>query len=471
MTTGDSFDVVVVGGGSAGCVVAATVAAAGATVALLEAGKSDIDAEDLRSATQLPIGPRSERVDTFEVELSAGRTGFMARGRVLGGSGAVNGAYFLRAPSADFDAWPRTTWSWPTVRRRYDDVERHMVPTASIDSEIGRAFARACSSAGFSCVSRAERGTDAWMAVPSNVRDGYRVTTAHAYLAPVRHLVDVRPRTRVARVLLEGTRAVGVTGIDDDGDFVLRADTIILTAGAVRTPLLLMHSGIGDPALLRSVGVDVHHALPGVGVGFRDHPEVTVPYVPLRPPSEVRTRALDVVLHVGDVEIRPYTASFDQLIPGLPPMNPVLGVALMRPDSRGRISPVSADPFAAPRIEYRYLTSQRDRAGLLDGVTLARTLASSLGVVESARSERLVDRLGTSAHMCCSARMGTDPLSVVDDHCAVHGIDGLHVMDSSMFPSVPSVGPHETVVMAALHAAHLAIGQPSTTGSHRERQL
>ncbi|MBY3985616.1 mycofactocin system GMC family oxidoreductase MftG [Rhodococcus fascians] len=452
-------DVVVVGGGSAGAVAAATLAASGRSVVLLEAGDSDTRSCDLLDATRLPIGAGSTRVDTFDAQLTteSQTPTTVVRGRVLGGSGAVNGGYFRRAARVDFDSWPTETWSWPIVSDYYRAVEDRVPISCETESIVGRTFADACVREGVPLTSD-DTDSDGCRAVRSNVAEGRRTSMANCFLEPSTS-VNVRTNSRVARVILHGRRAVGVEGMDKNGAFTVRATSVVLTAGAIWTPMILMHSGIGHDETLRGIGLDVRVSLPGVGSGLRDHPEILVPYtLPLHKTSDHRSRILDVVLQIGDVEIRPYTTSFDDMISELPPTGLAMGVGLMRPDSDGFVVPLSANPFASPRIHYRYLASQHDRERFDTGIAMARRLMSVSGSMTAAPGTSMATHLGTSLHSCSTARMGVDDASVVDDRCAVHGTQNLYVMDSSMFPDVPSRGPHETVAMAAMRAADLLLG-------------
>jgi choline dehydrogenase-like flavoprotein len=209
-----------------------------------------------------------------------------------------------------------------------------------------------------------------------------------------------------------------------------------------------MLSGIGDPTMLRAAGVDVVAGLQ-VGAACSDHPEWVLPtdweVASGRPVLEVVLSAPD------DLEIRPYTGGFVAMVgdgtAGHPDW-PHIGVALMAPRARGRISLVSADPLVPPRIEHRYDSEPDDVAALERGCELARELAGpTTKVGEPAWS--------TSQHLCGSAPMGpaADPAAVVDHQCRVHGIDGLWVIDGSVLPAITSRGPHASIVMLGHRAA------------------
>ncbi|MBY6537829.1 mycofactocin system GMC family oxidoreductase MftG [Rhodococcus sp. BP-349] len=484
-------DVIVVGGGSAGCVAAAAFAKAGASVLILEAGHAfALSAptgswpSELTDARRMPIGPGSRYIDPITAHTTRNHHFVTTRGRVLGGSGAVNGGYFVRAPLSDFDSWPQDRWDRATVARHYAGIENDLdfgardhhgsdgpVPvTRAVTAPLPQAFLRAAVASGYEYVEdlNAPDARDGIGAVPSNVVHGRRISMAQAYLRPVADTVSVRGRSRVARLIVRDERVVGVTGRDDHGDFTAYADRVVLAAGAVRTPNLLMHSGIGDAAQLRQIGLPTVQHLPGVGLGVADHPEIVVTYQPVTGPSAPDAGTpLQAVLEIGPLEIRPYTSSFDRMIPGLPPMLPTVGVAHMTPEARGVVTVVSDDPFSAPAVDHDYAATEADREALRTGVRVAMDilsspmLAAAVAEVFPPEMSRAEMSLGGSLHTMGSARMGADddPLAVLDSVGRVRGMAGLSVVDASMFPSPVSRGPHATVVMAAHRACAAQIAE------------
>jgi choline dehydrogenase-like flavoprotein len=271
----------------------------------------------------------------------------------------------------------------------------------------------------------------------------------------------VRSGVQVRRVLVDRGQAVGVE--TDDG--VIRADEVVLSAGAVGSPHLLLRSGIGPAAGLRAAGIDVVADVGGVGRDATDHPLVYVTWRPARPvPLPPAALPLHGALHTDDLELLPWLAPFGRVM-GTDPDDRDLsvGVGLMREDSRGRLR---LGPDRAPLIEYRYLTEQSDLRRLRDGVRLAAELLHAPSLAElGARTDPhdsvldddaaldgwIRDRLTTAVHLSGTARMG----AVVDAELRVRGVAGLRVVDTSVLPTAPSRGPAATAVMLGERAADL----------------
>lgn len=471
-------DVVVVGGGSCGSVVSARLSEdPSRQVLLLESGpgftSTDVPPEVL-DARVLPVGPESRWIDTYPAELTPSIRRTIARGRILGGSGAVNGGYFVRARPSDFDSWP-SAWSFddvlPYFRRLETDLDFTSafhgndgpIPVSRVESAsyapITDMFVGAAVNAGWAHDpdKNAPDSSGGIGPVPRNMIRGTRTNAALAYLLPAlgRENLTVEDRSSVLSVTFDGMRATGV--VTARGGLVERieAEEVILCAGAVRTPQLLMLSGIGPVKDLAELGISVTLDHPSVGRGFSDHPEVGVYYT--FPETGRHASPLEAVLHVGDLEIRPYAAPFDRVIPGLPIGDPMIGVGLMRPESRGDISLRSADPTDAPMVRYRYLESASDRRELSNGLDLVRDLLGGQVPMAAVDGDPLSGRLGTSLHLSSSCAMG-DGDSVLDEVCRVRGIDGLRVVDTSAFPVVPTRGPHATAIMLAERASDLIKG-------------
>lgn len=492
-------DVVVVGGGSCGSVVAARVSAdPAARVLLLESGPGFVSPggvpPEILDVATVPVGPGSSWATSYPAILMSGVESVVTRGRVLGGSGAVNGAYFVRAREHDFDAWP-ASWSYEAVLPVFRQIETDTdfggpghgaagpIPVSRVPWDrlhrVSEAFHAAAVAAGHRAVDDLNAsGPDGVGRVPLNIRDGVRVGPGLAYLLPVldRPGLTVRTGHRALRVVVTAGRVRGVE-VADDGGAVHRvaADRVVLCGGAVCSPQLLMLSGVGPADELRRLGIEVRHDLPGVGQGFGDHPEVAIRYRYHRDPlpgvapghrARGRGPLLETVLHTDRIELRPYTVPFGSAIPGSGVADPILGVVLTRPRSRGRIVLDERDPSAPPTLDYRYLEDPADRDDLRAGVRVAAQLLATMRDVVDVDSidpavtasagpgdRWLAGHLGTSLHLSGTCRMGDDGGAVVDDRCRVHGLDGLTVVDTSVFPQVPSRGPHATAVMLAHRTA------------------
>jgi predicted dehydrogenase (TIGR03970 family) len=468
--------VLIIGAGSAGSVIANRLSAdPNCAVTVLEAGLGLADPA-LRAETtnglRLPIGAASPLVQRYQTQLTErpARQITIIRGATVGGSGAVNGGYFCRGLPRDFDGYRVPGWMWSDVIGHFRDIETDLDFTGPGHGDAGPIAvrrAREIVSSTASFVAAAQQSGFAWIsdlndvatasglpagigAVPLNIVDGVRTGPGAAYLWPAltRANLSLLTQTRAARLRFSGSRVVGVDAIGPGGPITVTADRIVLSAGAIESAHLLMLSGIGDEAMLRAAGVDLVAGLP-VGMACSDHPEWVLPtnweVAPGRP-------VLEVVLSTSDdIEIRPYTGGFVAMVgdgtAGHPDW-PHIGVALMQPRARGRITLVSADPLVPPRIEHRYDTEPADVAALQRGCELARELASSTTQVgEPAWS--------TSQHLCSSAPIGPagDPAAVVDHQCRVHGIDGLWVIDGSVLPGITSRGPHASIVMLGHRAA------------------
>lgn len=479
-------DTLIVGGGTAGCVLAARLTEnPDHTVRLLEAGQlwraPDGFPAELLDATRLPVGATAPWLWRYPVTLAGNGVavaGNIVRGKVIGGSGAVNGSYFVRATVADFAAWTRElgsskVWSFDSVLPAYCRSERDLdfgdrswhgaygpIPLRRSMNPVplSEEFGTACAAVGFPAVPDLNAGAaaDGVGAVPCNIEDGRRVSTASGYLLPAlsRGNLSVQDATTVLRLRFRGTRAIGVDVVQDDRTETLWADRIVLSAGAIESAALLLRSGVGNAEHLRALGIPVVHPAP-VGAWFTDHPEVGLEYRLDAP--ERATVPLEYVLELDDIEIRPYTVAFT---PGVQR----LGVALMRPQSAGVLRLRAADPATPPVIEYRYLAAEHDRTRLRAAVvTAAQVLHRMPGHLRSdpmPQAPKTADawlhrNLATSQHLSGTCRMGpvNDDRAVVDESCRVHGLTGLSVVDLSVVPVPLSRGPQATTVMIAERAA------------------
>ncbi|KAA1250610.1 mycofactocin system GMC family oxidoreductase MftG [Mycobacterium simiae] len=466
-------DVLIVGAGSAGSVVAERLSAdPDCLVTVLEAGPGLDDPQLLAQTAnglQLPIGAGSPLVQRYLTTITdrPARTLPIVRGATVGGSGAVNGGYFCRALPADFDRNQIPGWGWSDVLDHFRAIETDLDFDTPCHGDRGPIRVRRIhdmTGATESFVAATQRAGLAWIAdlndvgpelpsgvgaIPLNIIDGVRISPGAGYLIPALSRLNLAlvARTRAVRVRFSATTAVGVDAIGPAGPTTLTADRIVLCAGSIQTAQLLMLSGIGEEAILRAAGVEMVAALP-VGMGCSDHPEWVMP---TSWAAAVDRPVLEVVLSTADgLEIRPYTGGFVAMTgDGTAGQRdwPHIGVALMRPRARGRITLVSSSPQVPIRIEHRYDSEPADIAALRQGSELARELCCA-----TTHMGPIV--WSTSQHLCGSAPMGTDgdPRAVVDHRCRVRGIENLWVIDGSILPVVPSRGPHATIVMMAHRA-------------------
>jgi predicted dehydrogenase (TIGR03970 family) len=504
------WDVVVVGAGTSGCPLAARLADAGRRVLVLEAGADHLFPEDfpaeIRDATTLraaePGFPANWDLTGTLVE---GHTVPVPRGRVVGGSSALNAGSFLRGTRADFDGWVAAgndRWSYdavlPAFCRLETDSDFGTAPGHGSTGPIpvtrprpghplADAFEAATAELGFPAEpDKNGDGPPGYGPVPMNVVGGVRINTAMAYLSPRRGSpgLTVRGGVRVLRIVVEGGRAVGV----QTADGVVRAGEVVLSAGAVGSAHLLLLSGLGPADQVRAAGIAVVADLPGVGVDSTDHPNVYVGFRPARPlPLPAGRLPLHGVLHAtssdadvpGDLEILPWLTPFSRITGGAGGPHDdelVVGVGLQRAESRGLLTLDGADPTRQPRLDYRYLTGATDRGRLREGVRLAvellrtRALAPMVGSRPEPPGELLADdaaldgwiraHLATAIHLSGTARMGpdADAAAVVDQSLRVRGVSGLRVVDTSVLPRVTSRGPAATAVMLGERAAELMLG-------------
>lgn len=539
----DAPDVIVVGAGGAGAPLAARLSEdPDRRVLLLEAGT---DHPTIRSfppeirdagsmAAAMPGHPANWG---FQGHMNDRVSFPVARGRIAGGSTALNGTYFIRARREDFDRWVgagNPAWAWEEVLpyyrqleddRTYGDSAVHgaggPVPVERAPGAphpVTEAFIAACSELGFPDEpDKNDQLPPGCGPLPVNTANGLRVNMAIAYLDPA---VRARPNLTiiggafVRRVCFEGTRAVGVEvalGREGRRLQVAPGGEVVLCAGAVKSPHLLLCSGVGPARQLADAGVPVVHDAPGVGANLADHPEVMFNWRPRRPlGGRLRPGSMQTVLNftatgspwVGDLEILCIFKPFADLMGnGLVtgalrrPLATARGLSgmstgslarewarrhdvgfplgLQQEESRGELRLLSADPAVAPDIRYGYLATRFDRARMRE---VTRTAAA---LVETRAFSPLLDRyevpratladddalddwlgghLGTAIHMTGTCRMGPagDEGAVVDQFGRVHGVEGLRVVDTSIFPTVPRRGPAATVVMVAERiAAHM----------------
>lgn len=457
-------EIVVVGAGAAGCALAGRLDERGRDVLLLEAGSGQRPPEVRDVASLAATVPGHPWNWAHPALLRTGTPALVPRGRGLGGSTAINGATWLRALPADAGDWGVPGWSWaellPYFRRAERDLDEHGAahgddgpvpvrrPAGALRHPTVDRFLAAANRIGFPAEpDKNGAGPPGAGPVPSNSEGGVRIDAATAYLGP--H-VRVRTDAAVERVLLRGGRA---TGVQLAGGEVLEAGEVVLAAGAVASPQLLLRSGIGPAGA---------HELP-VGQGFSDHPAVFLPMRDTDPPAHPHAPSAQVALDLdtgadpaGDVGILQFVRPF---VPG---GDLHLMCLLGRPDGRGELTLDPRDPAGPPLIEYRYLRAESDRRRLRHAVrTAAELLRAGLGIrtapdgdvlgVDHRLDGWIADHLTTAVHLCGTAAIGR----VVDAELRVLGVAGLRVADTSVLPAVPRRGTAATAVAIGEKAADL----------------
>jgi choline dehydrogenase len=529
---GDVFDYVIVGGGSAGCVVAARLAEdPGVRVLLLEAGP-DPDAEEIRipAAYSRLFQTRYDwNFVTLPQERADGRTVYWPRGRVLGGSSALNAMIYIRGGKTDYDAWRDefgcTGWGYRELLPyflRAEDNSRGASPyhgtggplavqDLRYKSEHGRHFIAAASRRG--AVENDDFNgprQDGVGFFQVTQRDGRRCSVADAYLSHKRDNLTIITNALATGLLIEGGRAVGVTYRKAGKDETARAGAeVILAAGAVGTPQLLMLSGIGPADDLREHGIYVIADNPAVGANLMDHPMVPVLW------STPRVRGLwestgnagiarwrlthkgpltsniaeaggfarsDPRLPAPDLEWQVLPAGFKEqglTDPASRAMTVLVG--LVDVASRGRLKLASRDPRHRPLIDPGYLSDVRDLSALAVGVRMARDygtaaplskicaeeLAPGDGVhTDHEMRDYIRGALVSNYHPAGTCAMGGDDqaaksrqASVVDPMLRVRGVEGLRVVDASVMPALPRGNTNAPVIAIAERAADLIVGR------------
>lgn len=513
-------DYVIIGAGSAGCVLAEALSAHHSVV-VLEAGGGKLPLEVSIPAAFSKLFKTSVDWDlASEPEPgAAGRSLYLPRGKMVGGSGSMNAMLYVRGRPSDFDAWETqgaTGWDWETVLGVFREMESNSrgedefhgsrgpmrVEDLRYISPLSRRFVDAAMAAGIPANSDfngiRQPGVGFFQVTQ---RRGRRWSAADAFLKPAmrRPTLDLRTDALVTRLLLDRGRATGVEYIQDGQQLTVEAEAgVVLTAGAFGSPHILQLSGIGDPTHLSSIGVHPVVERPEVGTNLQDHPTVPVIHESTEPDtldnaenvvelirwllfrrgklaspiaeacafvkSEESLPEPDLQFHFGPV-------NFDDH--GLQPYDGhafTFGPVLVNPRSRGTVRARSADPLETPEIRVNALTEQADVEALVRGVGIARDIASRPpfddyrgpetkpgGNVQTATEIEAYVRENVELlyHPVGTCRMGSDDGAVVGPDLKVNGVDCLWVADASIMPTVTSGNTNAPTLMIASRAAEL----------------
>lgn len=507
MTVFDEYDYIVVGTGSAGSIVARRLVDSDVgRILVVEAGPTD------RGATEIhePLNWRSMWGGKYDWDYKTvpqvglgGREISWPRGKVIGGSSSLNGMVYVRGHRLVYDEWAAQGcygWSWDSVFPLFRRSERHSegesawhggngpqpVQRLPRDNPLTLAFIEAANSVGIASTDdfNAE-SLEGVGVVDTTTYQGERWSTGRSFLWPIENdpRLTLATESRVNRVLLRNGRCWGVELVGADGEVrtVAATNEVVLSAGTLESPAILMRSGIGPRRHLRELGIETVVDAPGVGDNLHDHnisPVVFESPIPL-PPR--RGNSMDTMIfaktrpELAMTDLQPLLMHFARPAEGypVPEHGFTVGNGLSRPKSRGTLTLRSADPFAKPIVDPAYLTHKYDREAIVFGLKLVIEIGNHPAMKQFSSAlvapgpdeltdEGLLDfsrrTLITYHHLVGTNRMGIDDDAVVDPELRVNGIEGLRVADASIMPDIPNVHTHAPTMMVGEKAAELILG-------------
>lgn len=498
-------DYVIVGAGSAGSALARRLVDAGKTVHVLEAGLADT-ADEIHSPQGWPLllgGEQDWSVMTVPQEHADNRSLYWPRGKVLGGSSSLNGMIYMRGHRADYDGWAQqgcVGWSWEDVRPLFLRSENHLageddhhatggpLPVSQITTPhpTAQAFVEAAVAAGHKRTH--DFNGDDMRGVGFNemtVESGRRMSAWQSFVEPIRDssLLRVTTNALADKVVIDNGRAVGVEYlVDGERRCACATAEVILSAGTIGSPAVLLRSGVGPAWHLAELGIAVVQELPGVGENLHDHPLISVVYESKQPLPPGENNLLEAQFYAdsegwtGEApDLQPLFLHLVYPAEGyeMPEHGFTIAAGIVAPRSRGTIRLASSDPTTPPLVDPNILADPYDLEALCDAIEMCREIARQAPLEEwrereAAPGPEAVTRedirafarrsVSTYHHQVGTCRMGVHELAVVDPQLRVRGISGLRVVDASIMPVVPSCNTNAPAIMVGEKAADLILG-------------